>query len=125
MTMTIHRPDWERTMTMAAWTAGDDRSLVRVTRPGARTPATAPCLMDGNMWTYTPKINRIIKIPASMMNQNWMGSDFSNKRRVARRRHRRSVPHRLLETRSDDGHTSMSSRSVPCPRPPWYGAARC
>ena len=30
MTMVIHRPDWERTMTMRAWTKGDDRSLVRV-----------------------------------------------------------------------------------------------
>ncbi|MDH3862237.1 MAG: outer membrane lipoprotein-sorting protein, partial [Gammaproteobacteria bacterium] len=30
MTMVIHRPDWERSMTMQAWTKGDDRSLVRV-----------------------------------------------------------------------------------------------
>ena len=30
MTMVIHRPDWERAMTMRAWTKGDDRSLVRV-----------------------------------------------------------------------------------------------
>ena len=33
MTMVIHRPDWERTMTMRAWTKGDDRSLVRVLEP--------------------------------------------------------------------------------------------
>jgi hypothetical protein len=30
------------------------------------------------MWTYNPKINRIIKLPPSMMSQSWMGSDFSN-----------------------------------------------
>jgi len=30
ITMVIHRPDWERTMTMRAWTRGDDQSLVRV-----------------------------------------------------------------------------------------------
>ena len=33
MTMVIHRPDWERSMTMEAWTKGDDRSLVRVIEP--------------------------------------------------------------------------------------------
>jgi hypothetical protein len=30
MTMVIHRPDWERSMTMRAWTKGDKKSLVRV-----------------------------------------------------------------------------------------------
>ncbi|MFQ5752196.1 MAG: outer membrane lipoprotein-sorting protein, partial [bacterium] len=30
------------------------------------------------MWNYIPKINRVIKIPPSMMMQSWMGSDFTN-----------------------------------------------
>ncbi|RPH92941.1 MAG: hypothetical protein EHM68_16435, partial [Lysobacterales bacterium] len=33
MTMTIHRPDWERTMTMESWSKGDELSLVRVIEP--------------------------------------------------------------------------------------------
>ena len=33
MTMVIHRPDWERSMTMQAWTKGDEQSLVRVMEP--------------------------------------------------------------------------------------------
>ena len=33
MTMVIHRPDWERSMSMEAWTEGDKLSLVRVTAP--------------------------------------------------------------------------------------------
>ena len=33
MTMTIHRSDWERTMSMRAWSEGDKLSLVRVTKP--------------------------------------------------------------------------------------------
>ena len=28
MTMIIHRPDWERSMSMRGWTQGEDRSLV-------------------------------------------------------------------------------------------------
>ena len=41
MSMTIHRPSWERTMSMRAWTRGSKKSLVRITAP-KRTPVTAP-----------------------------------------------------------------------------------
>ena len=78
MTMTIHRPDWERSMSMELWTQGEKRSLVRVTAP--RKDRGNGTLMDGNkMWSFSPKINRVIKVPSSMMSQSWMGSDFSNK----------------------------------------------
>lgn len=30
------------------------------------------------MWNYFPKINKVIKIPPSMMMGSWMGSDFTN-----------------------------------------------
>lgn len=78
MTMIIHRPDWERTMTMRAWTKGDDRSLVRVLEP-RKDRGNGTLTDDNSMWSYSPKVNRVIKIPSSMMGQSWMGSDFSNK----------------------------------------------
>ena len=77
MTMVIHRPDWERSMTMRAWTKGDEKSLVRVLAP-SRDRGNATLTDDNNMWSYSPKVNRVIKIPSSMMGQSWMGSDFSN-----------------------------------------------
>jgi hypothetical protein len=58
ISMIIHRPDWERSMSMTLWTAGDDRSLVRVLEP-IRDAGNGTLSLDGNMWTYTPKINRI------------------------------------------------------------------
>tara|TARA_B100000809_G_C14829501_1_gene420482 strand:- start:217 stop:684 length:468 start_codon:yes stop_codon:yes gene_type:complete len=30
------------------------------------------------MWNYFPKINKVIKVPPSMMMGSWMGSDFTN-----------------------------------------------
>ena len=30
------------------------------------------------MWSWNPTINRMIKLPPSMMSQGWMGSDYSN-----------------------------------------------
>ena len=71
MTMTIHRADWERSMSMRAWSEGDKLSLVRVTEP-KKDVGNGTLLKDNDMWSYSPKINRIIKIPSSMMNQGWM-----------------------------------------------------
>jgi outer membrane lipoprotein-sorting protein len=30
------------------------------------------------MWSWNPSINRLIKLPPSMMSQGWMGSDYTN-----------------------------------------------
>ena len=78
MTMVIHRPDWERTMTMEAWTKGDKQALVRVIEP-KKDRGNGTLNDENSMWTFSPKINRVIKVPSSMMGQSWMGSDFSNK----------------------------------------------
>lgn len=78
MTMTIHRPDWERSMSMETWTQGEKRSLIRVTAP-RKDRGNGTLMDDNNMWSFSPKINRVIKVPSSMMGQSWMGSDFSNK----------------------------------------------
>lgn len=74
--MTIHRPGWQRTMAMKGWTKGLKLSLVRFTGP-AKDAGNASLKTDKQMWNFSPKINRVIKIPASMMTQSWMGSDFS------------------------------------------------
>ena len=76
-TMIIHRPDWERSMQMKIWTRGMDTSLVRITAP-KKDVGNGTLLIDDDMWSYSPKINRVIKIPSSMATQSWMGSDFSN-----------------------------------------------
>ena len=78
MTMTIHRADWERSVSIRGWTQGNKKSLIRVTAP-ARDKGNGTLIDDNTMWSYSPKINRVIKVPSSMMNQNWLGSDFSNK----------------------------------------------
>ena len=78
MMMVIHRPDWERSMTMRAWTKGQDQSLVRVVEP-KKDRGNGTLTDENSMWSFSPKVNRVIKVPSSMMGQSWMGSDFSNK----------------------------------------------
>ena len=112
MTMTIHRPDWERSMSMESWTQGEKRSLVRVTAP--RKDRGNGTLMDGNkMWSFSPKINRVIKVPSSMMSQSWMGSDFSNKDICRTDDIVEQYDHTLLSESEFDGHIVYEVQSVP------------
>lgn len=74
--MNINRPDWQRSMSMVVVTKGSDLSLVRFTEP-KRDAGNASLVVGNEMWSFSPKINRVIKIPSSMKTQSWMGSDFS------------------------------------------------
>ena len=112
MTMVIHRPDWERTMTMRAWTKGDDRSLVRVLEP-RKDRGNGTLTDDDNMWTYSPKVNRVIKIPSSMMGQSWMGSDFSNKDVARADDIIDQYDHSILGVEEVDGVTVYEIESIP------------
>jgi outer membrane lipoprotein-sorting protein len=76
MSMVIHRPDWERSSSMHAWTRGREEALIRFTAP-AKDAGNATLKDAEKMWTYTPKLNRVIRLPYSMMSQGWAGSDFS------------------------------------------------
>lgn len=112
MTMVIHRPDWERSMTMRAWTMGDDHSLVRVVEP-KKDRGNGTLTDDNSMWSYSPKINRVIKVPSSMMGQSWMGSDFSNKDVARADDIVDEYEHSILKAEAIDGITVYDIESIP------------
>ncbi len=112
MTMTIHRPDWERSMSMESWTQGEKRSLVRVTAP-RKDRGNGTLMDDNNMWSFSPKINRVIKVPSSMMSQSWMGSDFSNKDISRSDEIVEQYHHTLLSESQVDGHVAYEIQSIP------------
>lgn len=76
VTMIIQRPDWKRKMQIEGWTQGLTHSLMRFTYP-PKDSGNAILKMDDQMWLFTPKLQRISKLPNSMLSQSWMGSDFS------------------------------------------------
>jgi len=112
MSMTIHRPSWERAMSMRSWTSGPKKSLVRVTAP-KKDAGNGTLMVDNNMWSYSPKVNRVIKVPSSMMGQSWMGSDFSNKDVSRADDIVDQYEHTLLDKEENDGHTVFVIESVP------------
>jgi outer membrane lipoprotein-sorting protein len=77
MKMTIIRPTWERTIGFKNWTKGTEYSLALITAP-AKEKGQAYLKRENEMWSWNPTINRMIKLPPSMLAQGWMGSDFTN-----------------------------------------------
>ncbi len=76
-TMEVVTEHWERSMTMELWSLGTDYALIRVTAP-RREAGTATLRADDDIWNYLPRVDRTIKIPASLMMGAWMGSHFTN-----------------------------------------------
>jgi len=110
--MTIHRPDWERTMKMQVWTQGIDKSLVRIIAP-KKDKGNGNLVIGDDMWSFTPKINRVIKIPASMAHQGWMGSDFSNNDVAKADDLIEKFTHRILDTQHHDNKILYIIESIP------------
>jgi outer membrane lipoprotein-sorting protein len=77
ISMTITKPEWSRTIDMKVWSVEPDYSLVYVTEP-ARDRGSVTLKRKNEVWNWLPSVQRIIKIPPSMMLQSWMGSDFTN-----------------------------------------------
>lgn len=75
--MQVKTDRYERSMSMKAWSEGQDKTLIRILEP-AKDAGVATLKVDDNIWNYLPKVDRTIKVPAGMMSGSWMGSHFTN-----------------------------------------------
>ncbi len=77
MMITVVRPKWKKEMTMKGWSVGEDYFSSVIITP-AKEKGTVFLKRVNEVWNYVPSIERTIKLPPSMMMQNWMGTDFTN-----------------------------------------------
>ena len=77
MMIKIVRPKWSKEMIMKGWSIGEDYFVSVVLSP-AKEKGIVFLKRENEVWNYIPSIERIIKLPPSMMMQNWMGTDFTN-----------------------------------------------
>jgi len=112
MTMTITRPEWTRTISMQSWSLGEDFYMIYITAP-ARDKGQVFLKREQDMWNWMPSINRVIKIPPSMMMQSWMGSDFSNNDLVKQNSIIIDYTHRILGSEIIDGRDCYKIELMP------------
>ena len=77
ITMQVETPQYRREMTMEAQTLGQEQAFFRILSP-RKDRGISTLKKEQEMWNYFPKINKVIKVPPSMMMGSWMGSDFTN-----------------------------------------------
>ncbi len=75
--MEIINPHWQRTLKMKVWTQGLEKTFIYIEEP-RKDRGTATLRVGDEMWNYFPNINKVMKVPPSMMMGSWMGSNFTN-----------------------------------------------
>lgn len=110
--MTIKRAKGTRSLTLESWTQGDDKALVRFTAP-ARDAGNATLQVGTATYVFNPRLNQVIKLPASAMSQSWMGSDFSYEDLSRSEKVIDDYTHKVLGTRKSNGKTITKIQSVP------------
>jgi len=117
MTMTVKTRRYERSMTLEAWSRGKDYSLVVIREP-VKDRGIATLKVKGNIWNYLPKINRVTKVPSSMMSGSWMGSHFTNDDLVKESTYEDDYNSSISFVGARDGRTIYEVTSLPKPNAP-------
>lgn len=111
-TITIVRPSYTREMTMVSWSLGRDYSMTYLISP-KRDAGSTFLNRDKEVWSYTPSIERIIKLPPSMMSQNWMGTDFTNDDLVQQSSMVTDYNHTIVGEETIEGYSCHKIEMIP------------
>ncbi len=112
MAMRIYRPDWQRESEFVAWTRGREDALIRFVAP-PRNAGDSTLKKGEKFWVFTPKLNRVVRLPYSMMTQNWAGSDFSYHDLSRSDQLLKHYSHSIIARRRDGEHWAYRLESIP------------
>jgi outer membrane lipoprotein-sorting protein len=112
--MSIVKPEWSRTFTIKAWSIEPDYALMYILEP-VRDKGSVTLKRKNEVWNWLPSVQRVIKIPPSMMLQSWMGSDFSNDDLVRQSSLIDDYGHKLIGEENVQGHDCYKIELIPKP----------
>lgn len=111
MKITTVRPKWTRSKAMKTWSDGKD-GMILVTEPVKEKGIVF--LKKGNeVWNWTPSINRMIKMPPSMMMQSWLGTDLKTDDLVRSSSIVNDYSHKFLNDTTIDGRLCYQVVLIP------------
>ena len=117
VSMHVKTARWERTMTMEAWSKGEEKSLIKILSP-AKEAGMSTLKVDDNIWNYLPKVDRTMKVPAAMMSGAWMGSHFSNDDLVKESRMADDYTYEITSRPEDNAEGLFVIKLIPKPDAP-------
>ncbi len=116
--MTIKDPNWERTLRLRVWEKRKEKkTFIRILSP-SKEAGIGTLKIGFEMWNYLPRVEKIIKVPPSMMMQAWMGSDFTNDDLVKESSIVEDYDHRMAGEVKVDGVDAYKIEATPKPDAP-------
>ena len=117
MSMKINRPEFSRALKLRSWTRGQEKALVEIIEP-AKEEGLVSLRVENQMWNYLPKADQVIRVPASLMLQSWMGSDFTNDDLMKMSSLATDYAHKILRREKMDGQETVLIECQPKPTAP-------
>ncbi len=114
LAMTVTQRGQTRKMSIRFWSRGREEALIRILEP-ARDRGTGNLRIKTDLWQYLPRVNKTIKIPSSLLFQNWMGSDFSNDDLVKSSSLERDYTHKYIVEEKIGDQVAAKIESTPKP----------
>lgn len=117
VTMTITTPHWTRTMDIEGWNRGRQMAFIEILGP-AKDKGNITLRRKNEMWLWMPKVERVIKIPPTMMHSSWQGSDFTYEDIVKADSIVKDYDHKLLRVVDHPDHKTYEVEADPKPDAP-------
>jgi len=112
LTIKTVRPKWSREMELKTWSKGNQLSMILITLP-VKDKGTVFLMKAKEVWNWIPSIERTIKMPPSMMMQNWMGTDFTNDDLVKESSIVEDYNHKIIGDSTIDGRSCYKIEMIP------------
>lgn len=117
LTMTIETPEWKRSLEVEGWNKDRTFAFIVIRAP-AKERGETTLRRKNEMWVWIPKVERVIKIPPTMMHSAWQGSDFTYEDIVKADSIVKDYTHKLLSTKKEEGRTVYHIEATPKPDAP-------
>ncbi|MBI5595204.1 MAG: outer membrane lipoprotein-sorting protein [Elusimicrobia bacterium] len=117
VTMRIETPEWSRELELEAWHKGRTRALIAIHAP-PKEKGTRTLRRDEEMWMWMARVERLLKIPPTMMHSSWQGSDFNFEDIVKADSIVKDYEHRIVEVKPGDGYDRYRIEAIPKPDAP-------
>lgn len=114
MSMTIVNPKWKRTIEVEGWNRQREYAYIFIKAP-AKDRGNITLRRKNDMWLWIEKVERVIKVPPTMMHSAWQGSDFTYEDIVKADSVVKDYSHKLLETKTEEGRTVYTVECLPKP----------
>lgn len=112
LVMMIETPEWKRSLGIEGWNKDRNFAFIKIHSP-AKERGNTTLRRQTEMWVWLPKVERVIKIPPTMMHSTWQGSDFTYEDIVKADSIVKDYTHKILTTTKEEGRTVYHIEATP------------